>query len=154
MLRLTCSHFPPRLWIRALRGVQVCIISRSFQVLVHFPSTSCHNPRPTFRRNQWYVEREVLHRSPLSFQSPIKDNLDPHTSASSNDPDSFTRDATQDTGNAKDEDTGRKNEQNNRVPRPLPLDLVEGINGMYRLLDLISESGSNGCGKELFVPTE
>jgi hypothetical protein len=30
------------------------------------------------------------------------------------------------------------------------MDLAEKINGMYRLLDLISESGSNGCGNELF----
>jgi hypothetical protein len=30
------------------------------------------------------------------------------------------------------------------------MDLAEMIKGMYRLLDLISESGSNGCGNEAF----
>ncbi len=35
-------------------------------------------------------------------------------------------------------------------PPSLPIDLAEKIKGMYRLLDLISESGSNGCGNELF----
>jgi len=30
------------------------------------------------------------------------------------------------------------------------MDLAEKIRGMYRLLDLISESGSNGCGNEPF----
>jgi hypothetical protein len=33
----------------------------------------------------------------------------------------------------------------------LPMDLAEQIKGMYRLLDLISESGSNGCGNEPFL---
>jgi hypothetical protein len=28
-----------------------------------------------------------------------------------------------------------------------PMDLADGIKGMYRVLDLISESGSNGHGK-------
>jgi hypothetical protein len=32
----------------------------------------------------------------------------------------------------------------------LPMDLAEKIKGMYRLLDLISESGSNGCGNYPF----
>jgi hypothetical protein len=31
------------------------------------------------------------------------------------------------------------------------MDLAEKIKGMYRLLDLISESGSNGCGNEPFL---
>jgi hypothetical protein len=30
----------------------------------------------------------------------------------------------------------------------LAMDLVEEIRGMYRLLDLVNESGSNGCGNE------
>jgi len=30
------------------------------------------------------------------------------------------------------------------------MDLAEEIKGMYRLLDLISESGSNGCGNQHF----
>ncbi len=32
--------------------------------------------------------------------------------------------------------------------QPFPLDLAAAIKGMYRLLDLINESGSNGYGKE------
>jgi hypothetical protein len=32
-----------------------------------------------------------------------------------------------------------------------PMDLAENIKGMYRLLDLISESGSNGCGNKPFL---
>ena len=40
-----------------------------------------------------------------------------------------------------------KDPPNNRVASPLSMDLAEEIKGMYRLLDLISESGSNGCGK-------
>ena len=43
----------------------------------------------------------------------------------------------------------------NKIPDPQPLtlsmDLAENIKGMYRLLDLISESGSNGCGNKLFL---
>jgi hypothetical protein len=50
-------------------------------------------------------------------------------------------------------DSSRKKGQN-KIPDPppptLPIDLAEKIKGMYRLLDLISESGSNGCGNELF----
>jgi hypothetical protein len=42
----------------------------------------------------------------------------------------------------------------NKIPDPsppaLPMDLSEGIKGMYRLLDLFSESGSNGCGSYPF----
>ena len=46
-------------------------------------------------------------------------------------------------------DSAGKNVQNSKVPPPLPMDLAESIKGMYRLLDLISESGSNGCGNDL-----
>ena len=45
-------------------------------------------------------------------------------------------------------DSARKEGQNNKIPPPVPMDLAERIKGMYRLLDLISESGSNGCGNE------
>jgi hypothetical protein len=51
--------------------------------------------------------------------------------------------------------SGRKGQS--KIPdlprRPLaqPMDLAEKIKGMYRLLDLISESGSNGCGNEPFL---
>ncbi len=45
-------------------------------------------------------------------------------------------------------DSARKNVQNSKIP---PLDLTENITGMYRLLDLISESGSNGCGNDFFL---
>jgi hypothetical protein len=47
-------------------------------------------------------------------------------------------------------DSAGKVSHNNRVrvSRPLAKDLAKEIKGMYRLLDLISESGSNGCGKE------
>ena len=42
----------------------------------------------------------------------------------------------------------------NKIPYPspptLPMDLAEKIKGMYRQLDLISESGSNGCGNKPF----
>jgi hypothetical protein len=41
-----------------------------------------------------------------------------------------------------------KDKRDDKVPPPLPLDLADIITGMYRLLDLISEIGSNGCGKE------
>ena len=37
--------------------------------------------------------------------------------------------------------------QNNRVTSPLATDLVRIIKGMYRLVNLISESGSNGNGE-------
>jgi hypothetical protein len=47
-------------------------------------------------------------------------------------------------------DFAGKNVQNGKVPQPPVMDLAENIKGMYRLLDLISESGSNGCGSELF----
>ena len=36
----------------------------------------------------------------------------------------------------------------NRDSWPLPMDLADKVKGMYRLLDLVSESGSNGCGNE------
>ncbi len=32
--------------------------------------------------------------------------------------------------------------------QPRPLDLATSVKGMYRLLDLINESGSNGSGKD------
>jgi hypothetical protein len=48
--------------------------------------------------------------------------------------------------------SGKKGQ--NKIPDPppptLPIDLAEKIKGMHRLLDLISESGSNGCGNEPF----
>jgi hypothetical protein len=50
-------------------------------------------------------------------------------------------------------DSSGKRGQNKILDRPhltLPIDLAEKIKGMYRLLDLISESGSNGCGNEPF----
>jgi len=39
--------------------------------------------------------------------------------------------------------------QNNKVPSPFRMDLVKEIKGMYHLLELVSESGSNGCGNIL-----
>lgn len=33
---------------------------------------------------------------------------------------------------------------------PIPVDLADEVEGMYRLIDLISESGSHGYGKEPF----
>jgi hypothetical protein len=47
-------------------------------------------------------------------------------------------------------DSAGKELHNNRVSWPLSMDLAKEINGMYRLLDLTSESGSNGCGNEHF----
>jgi hypothetical protein len=41
-----------------------------------------------------------------------------------------------------------KNVLKTKAHQPLPMDLAEEIKGMYRLLDLISESGSNGCGND------
>ncbi len=35
---------------------------------------------------------------------------------------------------------------------PIPVDLADDVEGMYRLMDLISESGSNGYGKEPSSP--
>lgn len=32
------------------------------------------------------------------------------------------------------------------LTRTVPIDLAEKVNGMYRLLDVVSESGSNGHG--------
>jgi len=45
-------------------------------------------------------------------------------------------------------DSVGKELHNNRVRRPLAMDLAEEIRGMYRLLGLVCESGSNGCGNE------
>jgi hypothetical protein len=33
---------------------------------------------------------------------------------------------------------------------PIPVDLADEVEGMYRLMDMISESGSHGYGKEPF----
>ena len=41
-----------------------------------------------------------------------------------------------------------KDPPNNRAPLLPCMDLAEEVTGMYRLLDLISESGSNGCGNK------
>ena len=48
--------------------------------------------------------------------------------------------------------SGKKGQNKILGPAPLtlPMDLAEKIKGMYRLLDLFSESGSNGCGNEPF----
>jgi hypothetical protein len=43
-----------------------------------------------------------------------------------------------------------KDPPDNKAPPPPSMDLAQEIKGMYRLLDLISESGSNGCGNEHF----
>jgi hypothetical protein len=48
-------------------------------------------------------------------------------------------------------DFAGKEGRDNKSPPPLPMDLAENIKGMYRLLDLISESGSNGCGNDHFL---
>ena len=56
----------------------------------------------------------------------------------------------QDLGGQLEEDSAEKIIQNSGAPPPLAMDLVENIKDMYRLLDLISESGSNGCGSDLF----
>ena len=47
---------------------------------------------------------------------------------------------------------GKKKQNKLSGPRHLthPVDLAEKIKGMHRLLDLISESGSNGCGNDSF----
>ena len=37
---------------------------------------------------------------------------------------------------------------NDTVHQLLAMDLAEEIRGMYHLLDLVNESGSNGCGNE------
>jgi hypothetical protein len=81
-------------------------------------------------------------QKPAELAAFNQDNIDPQAGASRNDPDTGSRNA------------NREDKQNNQAPRPLALDLAEEITGMYRLLDLISESGSNGCGKELLVAPE
>ena len=48
---------------------------------------------------------------------------------------------------------GKPSNAPGKDPPPLLMDLAEEIKGMYRLLDLISESGSNGCGNEHFPDT-
>jgi hypothetical protein len=45
-------------------------------------------------------------------------------------------------------DVAGKGLQNNRAPRPLPMDLAEEIKGMYRIMNLISKSGIHGNGNE------
>src|SRR6266404_1190091 len=42
--------------------------------------------------------------------------------------------------------------KNNDNPTPTPVDLADKVKGMYRLLDLISESGSNGYGEGYSSP--
>ena len=41
-----------------------------------------------------------------------------------------------------------KGPPNNGAPLPPSTDLAEEITGIYRLLDIIGESGSNGCGNK------
>jgi hypothetical protein len=48
----------------------------------------------------------------------------------------------------------RKDSQDIAPPSPPNRDLAEEIKGMYRLLDLVSESGSNGCGNDHFRGSE
>ncbi|KAH9991344.1 hypothetical protein BJV77DRAFT_1068323 [Russula vinacea] len=48
-------------------------------------------------------------------------------------------------------DSAGKNVQNSEVPPAPVIDLAENIKGMYRLLDLISESGSNGCVDKVII---
>jgi hypothetical protein len=47
-------------------------------------------------------------------------------------------------------DSSGKNKFPEVPPPTLSMDLAEKIKGIYRLLDLISESGSNGCGNDPF----
>jgi|SRR6266404_6530016 len=44
-------------------------------------------------------------------------------------------------------DQSRMKTRNDDSPAPTPVDLADKVKGMYRLLDLVSESGSNGYGK-------
>jgi hypothetical protein len=81
-----------------------------------------------------------------------KDNIDHQATTSShasefrNVPNPATRYAMQNVSHLGDAcDKGKHKAQ---APEPFSLDLVEAINGMHRLLDLISETGSNGCGEE------
>ena len=55
------------------------------------------------------------------------------------------RDVKQDSGMQATSQDRVKNSDN---PAPTPVDLADEVKGMYRLLDLISESGSNGYGKD------
>jgi len=45
-------------------------------------------------------------------------------------------------------DNFKKVTQKTANSQPRPLDLATSVKGMYRLLDLINESGSNGSGKD------
>jgi hypothetical protein len=93
---------------------------------------------------------EAFRLADLAFLN--KNNIDRqaatsrHASESRTAPNSATRYAMQNVGNVGD--AGDKGKRNGEAPGPFPLDLVEAINGMHRLLDLISETGSNGCGAE------
>ncbi|KAI9443823.1 hypothetical protein H4582DRAFT_1807697 [Lactarius indigo] len=48
-------------------------------------------------------------------------------------------------------DGDRIRAKNNDKPAPTPVDLADQVKGMYRLLDLISESGSNGYVNKVIV---
>lgn len=45
----------------------------------------------------------------------------------------------------------RKSTRENANTQPLPLDLATAVKGMYRLLDLINESGSNGYVEKVII---
>ncbi|KAI9453856.1 hypothetical protein BJY52DRAFT_1189313 [Lactarius psammicola] len=51
-------------------------------------------------------------------------------------------------GTSHIQDRDRNRVRNNDNAAPISVDLADEIKGMYRLLDLISESGSNGYGKD------
>ncbi|KAH9965565.1 hypothetical protein BGW80DRAFT_1345251 [Lactifluus volemus] len=61
---------------------------------------------------------------------------------------SVTPGTTQSTSDSKS--PADENKRRDQVPLPLPLDLAETV-GMYRLLDLISETGSNGCVDKVII---
>ncbi|KAI9453845.1 hypothetical protein BJY52DRAFT_1225384 [Lactarius psammicola] len=88
----------------------------------------------------------------IDVKTPTPDGDDSRTRP---DPDSGTRDANhkkgQSRGNGETTDkvrANRKTTEKNANTQPLLLDLAMAVKGMYRLLDLINESGSNGYGKE------
>ncbi len=72
----------------------------------------------------------MLHR--YTFQ----DITDPHTTAPS------VSEVEQDFG------ASQIQVKNDDEVAPISQDLADEVDGMYRLMDLISESGSNGYGKE------
>ncbi|KAI9434837.1 hypothetical protein H4582DRAFT_1855657 [Lactarius indigo] len=134
--------------------------SRPFKTVVSAVPAFFTTP-PDMDSSTSYAPPTLFPDQPSAMDVDNSGDQQDDTSQAQPDPDLKTRDGSDNKGpsggNGHTGDKARVNEkttQKGANTLPLPLDLAMAVKGMYRLLDLINESGSNGFVEKVIIAQE